>query len=118
MKVQAVVATTSRDHDNAWSYSDAALFDLANSAQGKPIIYRKKRIGIVESGIHEQGKAIVKATIFDPNEISDTALFLVPGGLTDFDTVGEIIDTCVAHQFFLTEEPSDRTLTTLEIIDR
>ena len=116
MEIQAVVASTFKDNENGWSYSDSALADLAKSAQGKPINYMKRNIGIIESAKHEGGKVTVTALISKPEEILNKKLFLVPGGLTDFDTVGDIIDACEAHQFFFTDQPSDKTLTAVERI--
>ena len=117
MEIQAVVASTVKDSENGWSYSDSALTDLAKTAQGKPINYERRRIGIIESAKHESGKVTVTALISKPEEILNKTLYLVPGGLTDFDTIGDIINTCVAHQFFFTDQPSDKTLTVFERID-
>jgi hypothetical protein len=117
MKIKAIAASTFKDHENGWSYSDSALVDLARSAQGKPVIYKKKRIGIIESGTYEDSRVIVTATINNPEEILNKELYLVPAGLTDFDTICDIIDTCVAQQFIFTEKPSDQTLTAFQKIE-
>ena len=47
----------------------------------------------------------------------DKNLFLIPGGLTDFVTNGDIIERCIAHQYFLTEKPSDQTLSPFDIVN-
>ena len=117
MEITAVVASTYKDHENGWSYSESALADLAESAPGKPVIYGKKRIGLVKYGRCQDGQVTVTASIDSPEKILNKKLYLVPGGLTDFDTVGDIIDTCAAHQFFFTDRPSDATLTAFEPVD-
>lgn len=116
MKIQAVVASTHNDRENGWSYSESALIDLAKSAQGKPVICLKQKIGAVESAKYEAGKVMVTASISKPWVILDKKLYLAPGGLTDFDTIGDVLNTCVVHQFFLTARPSDETLTAFEVI--
>ena len=117
MKIKATVASVFKDRENGWSYSDTALRSLAESARGKPVHYQKKKIGVVTSGWYENGRAVVEADITKAEAIMDSTLFLVPGGLTDFDTVGDVLDACKAHQFFLTDRPSDQTLAAFEIID-
>jgi hypothetical protein len=117
MKIKAVVATTFRDQENGWSYSDAALKSLADSARGKPVSHQKKRVGEVTSSWHEDGKAMVEADINNSEAIMNRTLFLVPGGLTDFDTIGDVLDSCKAHQFFFTDQPSDQTLTPFEVVN-
>jgi hypothetical protein len=74
MEIQAVVASTVRDSENGWSYSDSALADLAKTAQGKPINYKRLRIGIIESAKHENGRVMVTASISKPEEILDKDL--------------------------------------------
>lgn len=116
MKIKAIAATTFKDAENGWSYSRSALASLAQSAESKPVVYQKRRIGIVESGKCEGDKVVITASINTTDNLLDKKLFLVPGGLTDFDTKGDILEKCIAHQFFVTEDPSDKTLTALEII--
>ena len=52
-----------------------------------------------------------------PEEITNRKLFLVPGGLTDFVTDGDIISKCIAHQYFLIDKPSNQELTAIEKIE-
>ena len=52
-----------------------------------------------------------------PEEITNRKLFLVPGGLTDFVTGGDIISKCIAHQYFLIDKPSNQELTAIEKIE-
>ena len=115
MEIKATAASTYKDIENGWSYSESALIELAETAKNIPLILRKKRIGTVESGKCVDGRLIVYAKIEYKNELLDSRMFLVPGGLTDFVTNGDIIERCIAHQYFLTEEPSDQTLTPFEI---
>ena len=116
MKIKATVASTFKDYENGWSYSKSALMELAESAKNIPVIFRKNKIGTIEFGKYENSKVIIVAEIEKTEETLNKKLFLVPGGLTDFETTGDIIQKCIVHQFFLTENPSDKTLTTFEII--
>ena len=84
MKIQAVVASTYKDYENGWSYSDSALVDLAKSAKNKPIIYMKHKIGHVISGKFDDGKVIVTALISKSDEILNKILFLVPRRINGF----------------------------------
>ena len=114
MKIKAVVATTFDDAENGWSYSESALGTLSDSAKGKPVIYQMKHIGQVTTGFVKNNKAIVEAEIDTTEEIFSKKLYLVPGGLTDFETKVEKLWRCKAHQFFLTDKPSDQDLTVIE----
>ncbi|MCG8337422.1 MAG: hypothetical protein MJE63_23210 [Proteobacteria bacterium] len=114
MKIKAVVATTFDDIENGWSYTEAALGTLSESATGKPIIYRRKRVGQVVYSFVKSGKAVVEAEIDANDEIFKRKLFLVPGGLTDFETKENKLWRCAAHQFFLTDKPSDKELSAIE----
>jgi hypothetical protein len=116
MKIRAIAASTFKDHENGWSYSESALKSLAESVKDKPVIYAKEKIGVVESCTYEGEKIIIQAKIFMTEEILGKDLFLVPGGLTDFETDSDIIRECAAHHCFLTEKPSDKDLTPFEII--
>ncbi len=116
MKIEAVVATTFRDKENGWSYTAPALKELADSAKDIPVSYNKKRIGTTIKATYEDEKVSITAEIDSPQTILHEHLFMVPGGLTDFETNGDLIQKCVAHQFFITEEPSDKTLTPLTMI--
>ena len=117
MKIKATAASTYKDKENGWSYSASALMELAETAHDIPVIFRKNRIGTIESGSCEEGRLTIYAKIEQENELLDVKLFLVPGGLTDFVTHGDLIQRCIAHQYFLTENPSDQTLTPFEIIN-
>ena len=117
MKIRAVAASTFTDKEQGWSYSDSALMDLAKTAKGNPVIYKKKKIGIVESGKYDDSRLIITAIIDLPGEILNEALFLAPGGLTDFATDGDIISECKAHRYVFTDNPSDKTLTVFEHIE-
>ncbi len=116
MKIKAIAASTFKDLENGWSFSESALESVAESFKGKPVIFAKEKIGVVESCTYENAKLIIQAKIHKTEEISAKVLFLVPGGLTDFVTDGDIIRECVAHHCFLTEKPSDKDLTPFEII--
>ena len=116
-EIAAVVATTLRDEENGWSYTTSALRELADSAKNIPVIFEKKRIGRVTKGIFEKDKVLITATIDRPDTSWHKQLFLVPGGLTDFETSGDLIQKCGVHQFFITEVPSDKTLTPLAMIE-
>lgn len=116
MKIKAVVATTFDDVENGWSYTESALGTISDSAKGKPVIYQKKHIGQVVSAFVQSNKAIVEAEIKTIDEIFNKKLYLVPGGLTDFETREEKLWKCYAHQFFLTDKPSDNELTVIEKI--
>lgn len=117
MKIKAASASTYRDEENGWSYSESALVELAESAKNIPVIYNKKRIGIIEDGKYENSCLITFADIEIKDEIMEKNLFLIPGGLTDFVTNGDIIERCIAHQYFLTEKPSDQTLAPFDIVN-
>ena len=116
MKIKAVVASTFKDYENGWSYSESALISLAKSSPNIPIIFRKNKIGIVESGKYEDGRVVITAKIEKNEEILGRKLYLVPGGLTDFVTEGNIISKCAAHQYFLTETTSNKELPIIEEI--
>ncbi len=117
MKIKAVAASTFKDLENGWSYSESALKSLAESVKDKPVIFAKEKIGVVESCTYEDARLIIQAEIHRTEEILGKYLFLVPGGLTDFETDGDIIRECTAHHCFLTEKPSDKDLTPFEIIE-
>lgn len=116
MRIKAIVASTYNDTENGWSYTEPALGSLVNSAIGKPVIFQKKNIGQVESAFVKSNKAIVEAEINIDEDLLIKKLYLVPGGLTDYDTKDNKIWTCVAHQFFLTEIVSDKELRTIETV--
>lgn len=54
-----IVATTFRDEENGWSYTTLALRELAGSAKNIPVIFRKKRIGLVTKGTFENDKVLI-----------------------------------------------------------
>ena len=116
MKIKAIAASIFKDHENGWSYSESALKSLAESVNDKPVIYAKEKIGLVLSCTYEGTQLIIQAEIHRTERILGKDLFLVPGGLTDFVTDGDIIRECAAHHCFLTENPSDKDLTPIEII--
>lgn len=117
MKIRAVAASTFTDKEQGWSYSDSALMDLAKTAKNNPVIYKTKKIGIVESGEYDDSRLVIMAIIDWPEEILTGDLFLVPGGLTDFATDGDIISECKAHRYVFTDNPSDKTLTGVEKVE-
>ena len=117
MNIKAVAASTCEDKENGWRYSESALMDLAESANNIPEKKKKNRVGTIESGKCEDNRLIINAIIQKAADLPDVQLFLVPGGLTDFETNGDIIQRCIAHQYFLTEKPSDQALTPFEIVD-
>ncbi len=117
VKIKAASASTYKDKENGWSYSESALMELAESAKGIPVIYKKNRVGTIDAGKCENRRLIVFAEVEKKAELLNRKYFLVPGGLTDFVTNGDIIERCIAHQYFLTEEPSDQTLTPFDIVN-
>ncbi|MGD8777449.1 MAG: hypothetical protein PVH88_00625 [Ignavibacteria bacterium] len=118
MKIEAVVATTFKDDEKGWSFSDSALESLVSSAIGKPVIFKMKNVGVIEFAKYEHGKAIIQAKIENGDSLTNEKLFLVPGGLTDYDKKDGVIQKCIAHQYFLLEEQSNKELKYIEIVER
>lgn len=116
MKIEAIVATTFKDKENGWSYTASALKELADTVNDIPVIYNKEKIGTIIEATYEAEKVSITAKIDNPKTLLPEHAFMVPGGLTDFETNGDLIQKCVAHQFFITEKPSDTTLTPLTVI--
>ena len=93
--------------------------DLAKSAKDKPVFFdiKKGKIGVVESGEYQEGKVTITAKIDLDEDLLNKKLFMVPGGLVDYQKNGTVVMRCKAIQYSLTENPGDATLTPIEIIE-
>ncbi len=116
MKIKAIAASIAKDKENGWSYSKSALMNLIETIKHKPVTYNKKTVGIVESGEYENGKIILHATISNTDNIFNKKLYMIPGGLTDFEVDGDIIRKCKAHHCFLTDSTSNIDLSPIESV--
>ena len=117
-KIKVVAASTFPDRETGWRYSEAALKGLARQAGGQAVVFQKRNVGRVESGEFENGRLVITANIDELSIAESQKLYLTPGGLTDFDTKGDIFDRCTAHHYFFSDTPGDQTLTPFESLDR
>lgn len=117
MKIKAIAASTFFDFDNQYNFSKSALKELAETAANLPLYLNQEKIGVVESGSLLDEKLIITAKVENKDKVNDKGLYLAPGGLTDYETNGDMLQRCKAHRYTLTDSPNDKTLTPFEEVE-